>query len=251
MNKLKHKLLTINKINYGYWTNDISNYKSIYILLSPGAYSGDFFNYYVDYLPKGNLYIIPDYPSRGLSADIKDNGVDSVANFVCDLIKELKIEKVNIIALSYGTQVVIQMIVRSCFKINKIILVAPGEYYLGIFRKLLKFIFAPLLVIPSIHKFIRNIILKLGFMDYLPDTKLDFILKQWMGTLSYSYPKDFISDVETIVVNYSEDSYVSKSSLVKLNNIFTNSKTTLLKGKHPTKISSFGSFFTDVLDKYE
>lgn len=239
-------MLTTNQANYGYWTNDIPNYRRVCVLLSPGAYSGDFFNHYTEHLPKDCFCIIPDYPSRGSSSDIDNNDVNSISIFVSDLLRELKINQINIVALSYGTQVAIQMLLNPSLKINNMILVAPGEYYLGIGRIILKLVFAPFLYFPQIHTIIKKVVLKLGFMDFLPDTKLNFILKQWIGTLNYVYPSNFTSEVETIIVNYSEDRYVPKSSIVKLNKIFTNRKTVILKGKHPTTIDSFKTFF----DKY-
>ncbi len=240
MIKLKLHKTKINGQQFGYWSNGIKNPRRTCLLLAPGSHSGKFFKNFERYFDSRDLWICPDYPGRGYSLPQLDNSINSTSETVAQFINVLKLDNLNLIGFSYGTQIATQLIRNDDKKYKKIILIASGRYYSNNLRKLLISFFDLIGNFKLLMQLIRNLIRK---VSYIPNKNLKELNMQWLSTLKYKIPVDFATNVPTIFVDFNKDQCVVRESRDVLRKVFANYKSYSLDKKHPVKKADFDEVF--------
>lgn len=241
MNSLKLYTIEIEGKTVGYWSNNIREPRKVFLLLSPGAYSGKFFTNFEKYFSKNDLLICPDYPARGFSEPQKDNSVEAIAKSVDKFLTTLSLNKnINLVAFSYGTQVATELIKINGRRFEKVILIASGEFFGILARICLRIMFGLLLVSKKSQHVIKKYVLR---YLYVPSKNLNDINLQWLSTLNYKIPKTEKVDLPAILVDFAKDKFVTKRSKSKIRELFVNYKTLTVDGLHPSDISDYDKFF--------
>lgn len=240
MIELKLHKTIINSKHFGYWSNEIKNPRRVSLLMSPGPCSGKFFKNFEKYLNPKDLWICPDYPGRGYSLPQTDNSIDSISESVKLFLKDLGISNIYLIGFSYGTQIATLLTKKKDIEIEKIILVASGQYYNDFLRMILKTAFGLLCYSEKFMLVARNLINKIS---NIPNKNLKELNMQWLSTLKYEVPNDFITNIPTIFVDFNKDNCVVRKSRNTLRKIFVNHKSYLLDKKHPVKKIDFEEVF--------
>lgn len=219
-----------------------------YIFLAPGAFDSSFFLKYIDKYLQDKSWLMPDYPGRGSSDTQNTNTIVAIAYTLNNLLDELELNEVIIIAYSFGTQVGIELVKINQNRYTSIHLVAVGEFFKPLKRFIYKTIFSvPLLLKPLIPWYRKILIKNKIFAESFPISNLDIICKQWLGTLSYNYKFAKPVIVKTYFYIFKDDEIINKTSFDVLKKYFVNNEWITLKGTHPMDIQDYSDFEKEFL----
>lgn len=244
MIELKHKKIVVNNKQIGYWINENEKPRNIFVFLSPGPSSGDFFTHYSDKFSDRDLFIFPDYPGRGISDTQSDNSIEGIATAIDNLIVKLCYKQIILVGLSFGSQIATSLLKNNLeSKYIAGVLVASGEYFTPILRSLM---FVPFKIFTYSHRLrmrVNYFLKRNKIIEFLPKRNLKEINLQWISTLQYKIPKNIQVETPVVFVDYALDRYVNVQSRVKLRKMFVNSVTEVIKQGHPYDYAEFDSFF--------
>lgn len=243
------KVVYINSERYSYWTNGVTDPSKIYVMLPPSTATGDYFGKYAIALPKNVLVIAPDYPGRGLTDSLKTfDTAPLIAYRVGVLLKNLiPNETFSIFAPSFGGMIGTYLALDSELNVEKLYLVATGEFFADDQKFMFKSIFYPAIVSERIRKKYVDFLTRNNFFSNLYNTKVEDILEQWIVVLDYKIDTSKHSSTPTVIVNFEMDRVVVKESVQKLQKIFVNNKVVLLNMPH-TSPSFFNLDLLEILN---
>jgi len=215
---------------------DTNNSPAKYTLLffSPGPTSGTYFHPFFKLFPKSFRLVSFDYYGRGKSSRCDKFSYEMFARDVEYLIRELKLQDITLVGVSFGTCVVNSIVEGRRVSISKVVLVTPGEFFNNFVTLLLRIAFIPPKFSKRVQLFYRYILTsKLRFFgpDF-PKTNLDLILSQWLYAIKYKIPLTLYSTKPCMIVTYKNDSIVTKESRVRLRHCYPNSFEIWFNGPH-------------------
>ena len=221
--------------NINFIVNDVRNYELTYLLLAPGSSSGNFFDAFFKFFPQNELVIAPDYPGRGMSPTQADNSINAVALAIDKALREINASNVTIVALSYGTQIAIELAKLNPKIYKQILLIAPGPFFSNISRKLLTILFVIPNYVTVLLPYYRKLVIFLGLFnkDEFPDKNLREMNEQWLSNINYELSYKKILSIPIKVYKYIDDVYSKKDSENTLHGLFSNLVEVEINDKHP------------------
>lgn len=234
----------INGDNYSYWTNGVRDPEKIVVMLPPSTATGEYFGRYSEVFGPNILVISPDYPGRGLTTKIEEfDTVPRLASKISVLLQEvLGQKKFILVGPSFGGMIATQLVREPDLNIEKVILIATGEFFAKDQKSLYSLIFYPG---TFSEKFLNNyveIIHKTQIFDNLEYLSVEDMLEQWLTTLDYKIDTSVGINTPAVLIAFTEDNVIREGSIEKLEKLFSNRKTYYLNLTHTTD-----SFFSDLL----
>lgn len=229
-----------------YWSNMPDHYTRSYLFLSSGFNTGEQFVNIDRYFDDDDLIIAIDYPGRGGSTAIKSNKPSNIAKHVSQLLADLGLNNIDVVAYSYGTQIALELLQSKNIQIQNLLLVAPGQYFNKAARFFLRTYFEMIAKSNKMMALTRKMILKANIFTGFPTSNLNHVNDQWIETLKFKIPY-ISSDTPTMIIHFADDSIVDRKSRSKVEKIFINSNIKLLSGRHPIMQSDFEKIENEIL----
>jgi pimeloyl-ACP methyl ester carboxylesterase len=216
----------IDGLQYSYWTNGVVNPQKILVMLPPSSSTGDYFGRYAQVFPKNTLIIAPDYPGRGLTDPVSEfDTIPRLTNRVAVLLKYLFGEKkFDVIGPSFGGMIATELSRDKDLKIEKVFLVATGEFFAPDQKYMYHFLFYPATVSESIRNKYVNWLLARNYFGNLKNTSIVDLLEQGLSTIDYKIDTNYQTDTPLEIVIFNKDNVVQPGSKAKLEQVFNNYK---------------------------
>ena len=233
------KTIFIDNLKISYWETQNHNANKTIVLLSPGAWDGGFFkNFLNDYTDKDIRFIAPDYIGRGGTDEIVQfDTIKIVAKYTYKLLQALDLKKTTLMGISFGTMVCDEMVKTDRDNIvEKVVLIAPGEYMNDFQRIILNILFLPAKYSSKIRLLYRTLLVKYSkaFRDF-PKDKIGSINEQWISTLNYKFSYSKKVNIPALIVLFKNDILVRPDSIKKINRFYL--KHTLLEVDIPHNLT--------------
>lgn len=242
------KVVNINDEKYSYWTNSVVSPRKILVMLPPSSATGDYFGKYAATVPKDILIVAPDYPGRGLTDGIESfDTVPAISKRIGILLKALLVDNnFDIIAPSFGGMIGTELARDSDLKIDKIFLIATGEF----FAKDQKFMYRALFYPATISERARSRYVSLltggDLFPNIDSSNIEDILEQWLTTMDYKIDTTRKSKVLAIIISFNRDNVVQPGSVSKLQKVFINNSVINIDLTH-TSPSFFNIEILDII----
>lgn len=196
------------------------------ILLPPGISDSSYWdNVLENFKPKYHIFAI-DYPGRKKRGSVDVNNVEGITNLLIELIEAKDLQNINIIGYSLGSAITIEMLTRFSnyeSRLNKIVLIAPGEY-LKRYRYIINLVFFPAKYSNLLRLTYRRFLLLTGVFKKFPRNNLDIINKQWLSIINWKLPSHSILYENIELINFDRDIIMDGTSKKSLTNIFPKAK---------------------------
>lgn len=232
-----------------YWSNMPDQFKRSFLFLSSGFNTGEQFVNIDRYFNHDDLILAIDYPGRGGSMAIKSNKPIAIAKHVAKLLSDLNLNTINVVAYSYGTQIALELLNFENILIQKLLLVAPGQYFNKATRIILRTYFEMIAKSNALMELTRKILLKTKVFSGFPTSNLNHLNDQWIETIKFEIP-DISSDTSTMIVYFTDDKIVDRRYGSKVEKIFYNPNIQNFSGKHPISKSDFEKMEKDILPSF-
>ncbi len=242
------RVIEINGDTYSYWTNSVNSPRKIAVMLPPSTATGDLFGKYAEIFPEDVLIIAPDYPGRGLTSSITAfDTAPLIAERVSVLLKEILGERsFDIIGPSFGGMIATELAKDSSLNINKIFLIATGEFFAPDQKFMYKALFNPARSSERIRDRYVSLLTGRSFVYNIQDSNIEDILEQWLTVIDYQINISVRSKVPAIIVVFDQDNVVTADSAAKLQKVFVNNTVINLDLTH-TSENFFSPGMTKIL----
>lgn len=219
------KVIYIDGVRYSYWTNSIANPRKILVMLPPSSATGDYFGKYAATLPKDILIVAPDYPGRGLTDGIKEfDTIPLLSQRTATLLKKILNEKrFDIVAPSFGGMIGTELTKYSGLNIDKIFLIATGEFFAPDQKFMFRAMFYPATVSEKARSKYVTFLMGGDFFPNINNSNIEDMLEQWLITIDYKINTDYHSKIPAVIVSFDRDNVVRPESVTKLQQVFVNS----------------------------
>lgn len=224
---LQQQITIIDGIEYSYWTNKVTKPSKILVMLPAGPSTGNTFEKYAENLPSNVLIIAPDYPGRGHTDDIPEvDTIPRIAKRMSILLQNVLGERhFQLVAQSFGGTVGTELVKENKLKIDKLFLIATGEFFAPDQKIIYHILFFPATLSNKFRVFYENFLTEhLHIFRDMKNESLKDILEQWLTILDYKIEDNFESKIDTIIVIFEKDKIVQYQSKTKLEKIFKNYK---------------------------
>ncbi len=216
---------------------------NLVVIFPPGIYDARFVKD-LD-LKIDSRMICLSYPSRYKSSVLNTgNDVNNISLITSDLLTDFlrsnNFKSVTFLGFSYGTAIISKVceLLPSLEKIDKVVLVNPGEFFTKTQKNLLRKIFKP----ATYSKFYSNIlkllvtnILRAFEGMYFPKTRLGMINQQWLSILDYNIDLESIITKPTVIIKASKDHIIDPKSIEKVLSKYPNNSVKVYEGNHISK----------------
>ncbi len=231
---------------YSYWTNGVKNPRKIVVMLPPSTDTGDYFGRYAKILPKDVLIIAPDYPGRGLTSGIADfDTVPLLSHRVAILLKHIIGKKsFDMVGPSFGGMIGTQLVRDKDLKIDKLFLIATGEFFAPDQKFMYGLLFYPATVSENMRLKYVDFLIGGNFFSNVRNSNIRDILEQWLTLLDYKIDTGYQSNVPAIIIVFNRDNVVQPESEAKLEEVFINHKVINIDFPHKSE-----SFFSPELQR--
>lgn len=245
----KHSALVKGKLLV-YWTHGSLQLPKL-LLLAPGGHDGTFYRNFAGALGSDYCLVAPDYPGRGGSDEQRFNSIKSLSKTLALWLEQLGWEDLTLLGISFGGAVANELARIQEKRINRIILIATGEFSRPALRPLINMLFMPALVSAKVQRlYHRYIVTHWPVFNKNYPVRLPTLLKQGRAILSYKLPKKALM-MPAVIIMLKDDPLVTRGSLRKLQHLYPNHIYTLLPVPHelPLKDEQYKLFFK-VVSKY-
>ncbi|MBU0758069.1 MAG: alpha/beta hydrolase [Nanoarchaeota archaeon] len=238
---MEQKFVVVDGLHFSYWDNCVENSEKTVLFLPFAAETGQFAEVFETKLPKNIRIISPDYPGRGKSEkNDYHNTFESMAKDIDIFIREMKINNSILIAASFGTAVANELVKQNT-GFEKIILIAPGEFFSIPKKVLFRILFLPANFSERIRKTYLSVIriFNPSLAKELDKVNLKSILCQWLNTLNYKIDPSHKNNIPTVFINLKKDTIIRKSSKKKLQMLYESNKSMTVNLEHTMDIDKF------------
>jgi pimeloyl-ACP methyl ester carboxylesterase len=239
-------VVNINGERYSYWSNNVVKPKRIVVMLPPSAATGDYFGKYTNVFPSDVLIVAPDYPGRGMTDSIKVfDTVPLLSNRVATLLEYvLGKNSFDIVAPSFGGMIGTELSKNSSLKINKLFLIATGEFFAPDQKFMYRLLFYPATLSEDLRAKYVSLLTSWNVFANLQNTNIKDMLEQWLATLDYKIDISSRITVPTTIIVFDKDNVVQSESRSKLKEVFINSSIIHMNLTHTSP-----SFFSSELER--
>ena len=198
-----------------------SNTKNQVIIIEPGV------GYVDKYLPLvkavsryAHVILISLPGARGSKSDYTHSNPGAIAQQVRSLLDTLNIKSPSVIGISYGGNVGIEL--SRLIRLKAVVLVSAGEYFTLPVRILFSGIFFPSIFFGTYGWLFGKIYTRYGWVDCsnLSKEQIKMICLRWYAIIWYNLPKEYTTNIPTLIIHETRDKLVRPNSLPTLKKMF-------------------------------